>query len=184
MKPFRHEQYSFVKVKLKSIPCFNSLCQEIDCNNINLFFTKYLSFFSTTSEKKYRTLTSNDRSTFDRRSFAQLQLNELNDRDTGKLINLLLHHLFALYSPLSQWYFYTNEILQMNYLYNFYVKIRYCNLAIHMCRKIHEFLDQILIKDIYKEWTFHFLDPLSTVEWSHSNAESLFQGYITHQYYR
>ncbi|XP_048735316.1 tetratricopeptide repeat protein 7B-like [Ostrea edulis] len=39
----------------------------------------------TSSERKYRTLTSNDRSTFDKRSFAQLQLNELNDRDTGSL---------------------------------------------------------------------------------------------------
>ncbi|XP_022328664.2 tetratricopeptide repeat protein 7B-like [Crassostrea virginica] len=39
----------------------------------------------TSSEKKYRTLTSNDRSTFDRRSFATLQLNELNDRDTGSV---------------------------------------------------------------------------------------------------
>lgn len=39
----------------------------------------------TSSERKYRTLTSNDRSTFDRRSFAQLQLNELNDRDTGSV---------------------------------------------------------------------------------------------------
>ncbi|XP_061172118.1 tetratricopeptide repeat protein 7B-like [Saccostrea echinata] len=39
----------------------------------------------TSSEKKYRTITSNDRSTFDRRSFAQLQLNELNDRDTGSV---------------------------------------------------------------------------------------------------
>lgn len=113
MKPFRHQQYSFVKVKLMSRSNYakNLIVRTLA---ISLSTGKYIKvllfqlgnqpynelflFFSTSSERKYRTLTSNDRSTFDRRSFAQLQLNELNDRDTGKLINLLL---------------------LMNYLYNF-----------------------------------------------------------------
>ena len=54
-------------------------------NSIHLIYIiDVLIIYSTNTEYQSHILTATDRSAFDKKSFAQLQLSELSERDTGK----------------------------------------------------------------------------------------------------
>jgi len=53
-----------------------------------------LIIYSTNTEYQSHILTATDRSAFDKKSFAQLQLSELSERDTGKKLYHVDKHYF------------------------------------------------------------------------------------------
>lgn len=85
------QQIMFMTYKFFWSPaiCYNKqYCIEVYKESLKsihqIYIIDVLIIYSTNTEYQSHILTATDRSAFDKKSFAQLQLSELNERDTGK----------------------------------------------------------------------------------------------------